>query len=200
MHFDCRFAYFPQPYESNYFLREYEIDVVSGNEEGSFVAGRLALDFLDLTRIEKSGESVFEVCDADSAGWVDVYQALFEENRGRTQLKEEFDFDDPIYNIVFLYQFVFGPSMRDWRKFIVAHVADMFSFDTAIVMRKDQTEFSREELTELGFWSIGGTEFLFRPNTNIHPYDPIADERDVLDAYACQFDEEFVNKHWKTRG
>ena len=196
MHFDCRFRYFPQPYEPNLFLREYEIDVISGNDERSFVAGRLAVDFLDMTRVESAGETVLEVCDADSDGWVDVYNSILEVKGRQAQLKEEFDFDDPIYNIAFLRAFVFGPSLQEWRKFIIAHVADMFSFDTATVMRKGHQEFSKPDLAELGFWSISGTDLLFRPNTHRHPYDPVQEERDVLDAEACQFDEEFVKKHW----
>lgn len=196
MQFDCRFSYFPQPFEPELYLREYEIDVVSGNEAGSFVAARLALDFLDIRRIEAAGESVLEVCDADSAGWVEVFHALFEDGAGELHIKEDLDFYDPINSIVYLHRFVFGPSMRAWREYIVAHAAAMFPHDTAVVMRKDQTEFSQEELTRMGFWSIGGTDFLFRPNTHQHPYDPVADERDVLDADSSQFDEAFVNKQW----
>lgn len=199
MQFNCRFSYFPQPYDPEYFIREYEIDVISGNEQGEFLAGRLALDFLDIDRIELSGESVFEVCDADSSGWVNVYRGLFDEHDGSVELRKDFEFDDPIHYIVYLHRVVLGPSMRDWRKFIVAHVANMFSHDTATVMRKDQEEFSKTELTELGFWSIGGSNLLFRPNTHQHPYDPNADQRDALSADACQFDEEFVNKYWQKR-
>lgn len=198
MWFDCRYSYFPQPYDSELFLRNYTIDIYSGNSQGEVLVGRIGLDYLDLIRVEEAGESVYDVCDCDSAGWEQVYRILFEDREEEVDLKAEFAFDDPVFEIVFLHRFVLHPSLSDWRMFVVSHVAEMFSSNSAMVMWDDAVELTDRQLADVGFRRIAGQELLFRPNMLQHPYRGIGDRRESLDLEVDNSLQDWVLQQWES--
>ena len=197
MYFDCRFTYFPRPFEPNHFLREMTIDVVCGVDDfGDVVAARLAVDRLDIGRAATAGEDVYEVCDADSSGWEAVFAGLFEPG-GQGEWRSDFGFVEPIDHLLFMYHSVFHPALREWQAYIIDHVAALFGHESAFVMWQSETDLTDTELAALGFRIIAGSNLRLRPNMLRHEYDASDDERDVLDLCVPGDAEEFVKANWK---
>jgi hypothetical protein len=197
MRLRCQFEYYPQPYEPELYLRPVAIDVVCHSEPDSeAIAGRIALDHLDLVRAETTGENVHDICDADSGGWEAVYAALFEPALDFAEIRGDFKFNDPINHLLFLYRSVFHPVLRDWESFILDHVATLFGEDSALVMWKKETDLSDRELARLGFRIVAGHDLLFRPNMLRHEYCASSDDRDLLDFSVDKSVEEYVLREW----
>jgi hypothetical protein len=198
MEFQCQFTHHPQPCDPQYFIRPVIVDVVCWTDsDEKAVAGRLALDHLDVSRAEYAGEDIYELCDADSAGWEGVCAALFELVGDSVELRGELEFDEPINHVLFLYQMVFHPVLRDWQSFILDHVATLFGEDSALVMWRGKTDLTDLELSDLGFRIISGHKLLFRPNMMQNEYSALEDERNVQDLEVPKDAEEYVERTWK---
>lgn len=198
MKFHCQFDYYPQPYEPNFYIREMIIDVVCGTAEGDeVVAGRLAIDHLDIIRADVSGESIYEVCDADSGGGERVFAGLFEPGTP-AEWRADFRFDEPICHLLFMHRSVFHPVLRDWQSYIIDHVAKLVGDDSAFVMWRGETDLSDHELARLGFRVIAGEDLRMRPNMYQHDYDAARDDRDVLGFDVPNDVADYVERAWKT--
>lgn len=203
MKFDTRSTYHPKPSEPNHYIRSHVVSVmcsVQSDEEDEYeyeevVAARLAVDYLDMMRIEVEGQSVFHVCDADSAGWEHVYAATIEPAVNFAAIRKDFGFDDAIMGLVFIHQAVFHPSMRPWQQMIVDSVCKMFPEATAAVMWKGTTDLSDKELAGLGFRIVAGHDLLFRPNMLMNDYDTATDDR-WPDFDVPPDAEDYVDEHW----
>lgn len=69
MRFECRSIFYPKPLEPDDYIRPHDVSVICSTSDEEVIAARLAVDYLDILRAEIDGESVCDVCDADSAGW-----------------------------------------------------------------------------------------------------------------------------------
>ena len=197
MRLRSQFDYYPQPGNPDMYLRPATIDVVCFTETGEdAIAGRMAVDHLDLVRAEIEKVSVYDICDADSGGWEAVYKALFEPGLDFAGIRRDFNFTNPINHVLFLYRSVFHPVLRNWESFILDHVAALFREDSALVMWKDETNLSDRELAQLGFRIVAGHDLLFRPNMLSHEYSALADKRDLLDLCVDESVEEYVIREW----
>jgi hypothetical protein len=137
MRFKCTSIIHPKPYEPSDYIRTNIIDVLcrtAGDEDA--IATRLAVDYLDIASAECDGASVLHVCDADSAGWMHVYEATIEPAVDFAMIREDFGFDDPINGLLFLHSAVFHPDRFDWQRFVIDSVCSMFPDDTAMFMWK----------------------------------------------------------------
>jgi len=203
MRFDTRSTYCPKPFEPNHYIRSNVVSVVcpvqcdeeDDYEYGEAVAGRLAIDYLDICRIEAEGQSVLHVCDADSAGWDHVYAATIEPAANFTEIRQDFGFDDAIMGLVFIHQAVFHRSLRPWQQMIIDSVCKMFPESTATVMWRGTTDLTDKELASLGFRLVAGHDLLFRPNMLINQYDTATDER-TPDFAVPPDAEEYVDERW----
>jgi len=198
MRFHCQFDYYPEPYESNLYIREMEINIVCGSRDGDdVVAGRLSVDHLDIIRAETAGESIYDVCDADSSGWEHVFAGLFEPGT-QAEWRSDFRLDEPICHLLFMHRSVFHPILRDWQSYIIDHVANLAGEDSAFVMWKGETDLSDNELARLGFRVIAGEDLRMRPNMYKHEYDAAEDKSDdVLGFYVPSDAAEYVEAGWK---
>lgn len=196
MHFDCKFSYYPQPMESNFFLRPMTVDVMCYVDDyGDTVAARLAIDHLDVSRVVVMGEDLYDVCDCDSAGWEAVFKAIFEPG-GEGEWRSDLGIDDPINNVLFMHKAVFHPSLREWQRFIIDHAATLYGHDSAFVMWKGETDLTDKELAELGFRIVAGTDLRVRPNMFQNAYDGEQDERETFDLFVPADAGEYVNVAW----
>ena len=200
MYFRCQFCYYPQPFEPNLYIQEMTVEVLCGtDEEGvgdGVVAARLAVDVLDISRAQVADVRIYDICDADSAGWEHVYSAMFDPD-SQAEWRRDFDFYEPITRVLFLYRSVFHPELRDWQSFVIDHVAKLFGEDSVLVMWKDKTDLSDSELARLGFRIIAGSDLLLRPNMFQHEYDASEDERDTLDFNVAPDAAKYVDAAWK---
>lgn len=209
MRFDTQSTYHPKPFEPKDYIRSHVVSVVCPTQDAppeddpeyedleydEVVAARLAVDYLDISRIENEGQSVLHVCDSDSAGWEHVYSATIEPAEDFAEIRKDFGFDDIITGLVFIHQAVFHRSLRPWQQMIIDSVCKMFPESTAIVMWRGTTDLVDKELAGLGFRVVAGHDLLFRPNMLVNEYDSAKDNRSF--DCAVPFDaEDYVEEHW----
>ncbi|EMI40842.1 hypothetical protein [Rhodopirellula sp. SWK7] len=181
MRLESRCIFYPKPIEPNGYICSHDISVICASDGGGdreVVAARLAVDFLDIARIEEERVNVREVCDAESQEWHNVCSAMIEPGSDYTDLRKEFEIDCPVFGLVFIHQAVFHPSMLDWQRMIVESVSKLFPTETATVMWKRTTGMTDRELASLGFRIVAGQDLLFRPNMLRSEYETANDDRD----------------------
>jgi hypothetical protein len=197
MRFRVTFEYDPSPFEPDDYLRPGVVDVLCLPEVGDEqVAARLAFDHLDISRIIDSGESLMDVCDADSQGWLNVYEALFEPHGNNGELRREFEFDELVFDVLFIHRAVFHPSIENWVGYILDHVSKLIDTNSATVMWQKIVGLSDRVLADIGFRRIAGEQLLFRPNMLQHACDK---EHRLANPSAIRIDEDagdFVRKAW----
>ena len=199
MRFRCQFDYHPRPAEADDFICPMVVEVVCSTEAfEEVVAARIAVDRLDLSRATVAGENIYEVCDADSSGWENVYAALFEPSSDPhdPDLREDFEFDEPIFNLLFVYRTVFHPSLRPWQSFIMHHVSELGGDMSATIMWKSETSLSTAELGRLGFRMIAGEDLLFLPNMLQQEYSP-DEEGELFELEVPADAEDYVIQEWE---
>ena len=200
MRFSCHFDYYPEPWDPQFFINPVTVDVLCGDENGNdCLVARMAIDHLDLIRAETSGQDVLDVCDADSAGWEAVYSALFEPGEDFVELRRDFNFNDPVLDVLFLHRSAFHRSIYDLRMFIVDHAACLFGETTALVMWNSETGIPDSDLAKLGFRKIAGHELLFRPNMLVNAYDRANDAARILDIEVSSSAAKEVEDEWSTK-
>ena len=135
MRFEYRSHYFPDPSGPEQFIRPGRLDIHCWPENNdSVVAGRVALDHLDLYRATDFGADIYTVCDADSSGWEGVYRAVFEEVSGRDEVRRDLEFDEHVSHVLFIHRAIFHPALRDWQGYIIDHVCRLVDGDSITVM------------------------------------------------------------------
>lgn len=200
MKIELRSIFYPKPVDPNGYLRPHELSVYcasSEDEDGEVVAARLAFDYLDVARIEEEGVNVWEVCDADSQGWLSVCSAMLEPTAKYAEYRKEIGIDHPVLGLVFIHRAVFHSSMRDWQGMIVDSVSRMFSGETSTMMWRETTGMTDRELASLGFRIVAGEDLLFRPNMMRSEYEPANDDRDPnFDLKVPKEAGEYVQQQW----
>jgi hypothetical protein len=200
MRFSCRFDHYPVPCDPQFFIDPMTIDVFCADEaDHDCLVARLAIDRLDLTRVETSGEDVLSVCDAHSAEWEAVYSALFDAGSNFVELRRDFNFDDPVFDVFFLHRSVFHRSVNDWRMFIVDHAARLFGESSALVMWHRETGIADADLATLGFRKIAGHKLLFRPNMLENTYDRAAAAAELLNLQVTSGVAGEVEDEWQRK-
>ena len=218
MRFETQSTYHPKPFEPSQYICAHVVSVVCSvhagddvedededededDDEGDdyeyeeVVAARLAVDYLDIFRIEAEGQSVLHVCDSDSSGWEHVYSATIEPAANFAEIRKDFGFDDDITGLVFIHQAVFHRSLRHAQQRIIDSICKMFPQSTATVMWKGTTDLSDKELASLGFRIVAGHDLLFRPNMLICDYDT-AKEDESYDWTVPIEAQQYVEEHW----
>ncbi|MCA9120993.1 MAG: hypothetical protein H6822_31095 [Planctomycetaceae bacterium] len=197
MKFRCQFDYYPQPFGPEQYLREMLVEVVGLTHAGEdALFARLAIDHLDLGRAELSSERVYEICDADSAGWEQVYSALFEPGT-EAEWRADFDFHEVVTHLAFMHRAVFHPCVREWQSFILDHVANLFGKDSAFLMWKGQTDLTDRQLSQLGYRIIAGEGLLMRPNMLPIDYEAECEGLNALDIDVPEDSVGYVEEAWK---
>jgi hypothetical protein len=197
MRFECRSTFYPKPTDPTHYFQTNEMDVrchTVGDEPT--IAARLAVDYLDIARAVSDGQSILHLCDADSSGWMQVYEATIEPDIHFTGIREDFGFDDPIHGIVFIYGVVLHADLLPWQRFIIDSVCRMFPHDTATVMWNHTTELEPAALASIGFRKIAGSELLFRPNMLENEYTSLQDDRDTIDLVVAEDAQDHVDDQW----
>ncbi len=198
MQFECNSIFYPKPTDPTHYFNTNEIDVwchTDGDEPA--IAARLAVDYLDIARAVGAGESILHICDAESAGWMSVYETTIEPDIHFTGIREDFGFDNPILGLVFIHGAVFHPDTLPWRQFILDSICRMFPPDTATVMWNNTTDLEPKELASLGFRKIAGSELLFRPNMLENAYSVMGDTRDPMELMVAEDAQDYVDEQWE---
>ncbi|TWU37449.1 hypothetical protein [Novipirellula artificiosorum] len=197
MRIDCHSTFYLKPSDPTHYFRRSEMDVwCHTNGDEPTIAARLAVDYLDIARADSEGQSILHICDADSAAWMQVYEATIEPDINFLGIREDFGFDDPVQGLVFIHGAVFHPDVNSWRTFILDSLCHMFPEDTATVMWKHTTNLEPKELASLGFRKVAGSELLFRPNMLQNTYSALDDNRDPEELIVAEDAQEYVDQLW----
>ncbi|WP_232536170.1 hypothetical protein [Lacipirellula parvula] len=126
------------------------------NGPESFVVGRMLADEIRRHEVTEWGEEAWDVADADSQGWADLYNSFLNAD-GDFGVDELDTLADPI---VFLYRFDVHPDFANWKMAALDAFCRLFSTDAIIVALYRQAELSLEEFKAVGFnvWEGVGIE------------------------------------------
>ena len=86
------------------------------------ILGKIAADVLLLSDAENDGWSVFDVCDADSQGMYELYEALFENGQFQTEL----GVNEVTFHIIFLWRSVLHPKIQPYQQAILEVITTLF--------------------------------------------------------------------------
>jgi len=102
--------------EEHGFIRHYDVDVFGFGEDGEHLIGKVAFDVFLWGDAEAAGANLFDICDADSQGWYDVFCALSGtetiRDGGRDEILPELGIEDVVDRITFIWRFLLHPEAR----------------------------------------------------------------------------------------
>jgi ribosomal protein S18 acetylase RimI-like enzyme len=133
-------------------------------------AGEITMRLVSVTEAVNRGEDLHEVCDADSAVLEAAYWAVFDEN-GET--KDELDIEPGWNNLLYIEGVEIEPEYRNTRLAVrlIETAIVIFCSDGLVIAVEEAFDLTIEEWRELGFKRIAGSEFVFRDQLRINPYD-----------------------------
>jgi hypothetical protein len=150
------------------YLSKLSMDVLAEDEisQNRFIVGKIAVDKVHWADAQNNGQPLLEVCDADSAGWLEVYEMLSEaETDGR--LSNELQLDDFFDEVVFIRDFLLHPDIED-RVAVMDAAIRATTTDNSVVVSwceaPQNTNLTDQEFAELGFKKISGSSLIFRDN------------------------------------
>jgi hypothetical protein len=145
------------------YVRELVIDVLGANDEGiqEILVGRLAISQILWADAQMEGQSLLDVCDADSQGLYEMFEMLTDGNE-EGQIRDDLKVEEPFDHIMFLYRAVFHPSLAPYRQAIVEAAVNLLGSQALIVMWLETGGFPESELADLGFKKIATTSLIYR--------------------------------------
>jgi hypothetical protein len=166
-------------------------------DANEYTVARLAVDQILWGQAQVDGESLFDICDADSAGMHQLHMILTD---GTDELCDDLHIDEPIDFVLFIHRAVFHPDTYPLRQGIIDAVCDLFGQSTLVVMWKDTSGLADAELAALGFSRVAGTELIFRNCYLATPFgeaNPRGLQSDNFDFDAVPEHEEWVKRAWR---
>lgn len=166
MRFDYNRTYHLAIYEPNFHISEGTVDIIVGDEDGGeHVVGRASLDLLDYYKNRNGECSLYDVCDADSAGWEHVFSLLFDPNT--EDILPEIGCDTPFEFVAFVYDLVLLPEIKQFEQIILHQLGEMHGSGTIFTMYKTLTELPESSLVDLRFKKIADSPLFFRTTAEL---------------------------------
>jgi hypothetical protein len=187
--------------EERGFIHHYDVDVFGFGEDREFLIGKVAFDLLLWGDAEEAGASLFDICDADSQGWYEVFRSLSGQatfwDRGRDEIIPELGVEGPIDSITFIWRFLLHPAAQQrLTKAVINNIARYTAADSLLTTWHRTLGLSDSDLVDLRFAKVGGSELIFCDLHYRTPYDirhPLGEE---IDFEACPEHEEWVLNEW----
>lgn len=178
------------------FVRGLQLDVLGWDAEGNrILLGKMAADQVLISDAQNHGMPLFDVCDQDSQGLYETYEALFDD---KGAFQPELQIDEPADSLIFIWQAVLHPRLRPYLQGVVAEISTLFGYGTVVAMWHHTTELSDSELAGLGFRRIAGSDLIYRHSalkSDFSEKHPCGMDVDV-DFEASASDEEWVLREW----
>lgn len=199
IYLDCGFSTSISRTESEDYIRALDLSVYSYDEDGTkIVLGKFGADLLLLADAQLDGEDIFDICDQDSQGLYEVYEALLQRD---AEFQPELEVEDLTDHILFLWDAVLHPKLGPYLEGIIDAIGGLFGHETVIAMWRNTVDFNDKQLAHLGFAKIAGTKLLFRhmarrtPFTEAHPQGlEVPSEFSALEE-----DEQWVMAEWNRK-
>lgn len=187
--------------EEHGFIRHYDVDVFGFGEDGEHLIGKVAFDVFLWGDAEATGACLFDICDADSQGWYDVFCALsgretFRDG-GRDEILPELGIEDVVDRIAFIWRFLLHPEARSsYTKAVIHDIARYVGDDPILTMWHGTLEMFDSDLVDMGFAKIGGSQLIFRDLHLQVPYDARHPRGEEVDFEARPEHGKWVLKEW----
>lgn len=195
MWFKTQTIHYPKPDDPQQFIDNYVVEVVcTADNDSEVVAGRLAIDYLDLMRANLSSRDVLQIADADSGGWEGLCAVTLDLDESQPQIRDDFAVQDCVFGFGFIYEACFHPSLRSMQPFMVDAVCKTFPEESLIFTFDDRTDLSSAERANLGFRKVAQTNYQFRPNMLKTDFESSSLDMDSI-TVPCDA-EDYVNSRW----
>jgi hypothetical protein len=132
--------------------------------------GTITLKLVSSTEAENQGESLYDVCDADSAILEAIYATLFD---AQGETKDDLDIEPGWNDLLFVdaVEIKAGYETLSFRVQLIETGIAMFCPDGVIVAVEESLELSIDEWRQLGFRRIAKSPFVFREQLKVNPYE-----------------------------
>jgi len=131
-----------------------------------YIVGKIEMEKLHWFDAQEDGYSLLHVCDADSAGWLEVYEILTEVGKdGR--LRADLQLEDFFVHVFLMHHFLLHPDIEDRVAVLDAAIRATTTNDSVVATWHEaphNTLLTDAELAELGFKKIAGSSLIFRDN------------------------------------
>ena len=181
------------------YVRALTLDV-SGCDAGGqrFLIGKIAADQVLIGDAQSHRMPLFDVCDQDSQGLYEAYEALFDD---KGEFQPELNIDEPADSLIFVWRAVLHSRLRLYLQGVIDTIGTLFGDETVLAMWHRTTEISNSELAALGFRRIAGSDLIYRPSALRSDFsDEHPSGMDVpFDFEADESGEEWVLREWEKR-
>ena len=165
MRFETIIEHHPAPFEPNEYIDTHQINIVFPTRGGdSIVAGYAMMDYLNFHRCFAAGESVWQIADADSTMWLDVFAEVFDINGAHSGSNADIELPPDVDGFGILYKFSLHPSLRPWQPFVVQSVFETLPEETMIFTFGELLDFTPRESNLLNLATKKGSDVQCRPN------------------------------------
>jgi hypothetical protein len=179
------------------YVRALQLDVSAYDEVGNrILLGKIAADQVLIGDAQSNGMPQLDVCDQDSQGLYEIYEALFDD---KGEFQPELNIDVPADSLIFVWRAVLHSRIRPYLQGVIDTIGTLFGNETVLAMWQQTTDLSDAELSQLGFRRIAGSNLIYRHSAlRSDFYDDHPSGMDVpLDFEADESDEEWVLAEWK---
>ena len=188
--------------EEHGFIRHYGVDVFGFGEDGEHLIGKVAFDVFLWGDTEAAGASLFDICDADSQGWYNVFCALSGRETIRDGRRDEIlpepGIEDVLDRIAFIWRFLLHPEARlSYTKAVIHDIARYVGDESILTMWHGTLEMPESDLVDMGFAKIGGSQLIFRDLHLQVPHDARHPRGEEVDVEARPEHGEWVLKEWE---
>lgn len=179
------------------YVRALELAVSGYDDMGNAILlGQVAADQVLIGSAQVDGMSLFEVCDQDSQGLYEAYEALFDD---KGEFQPELNIDEPADSLIFVWRAVLHSRVRPYLQGVIDSIGTLFGNKAVLAMWHRTTDLTDAELASLGFRRIAGSNLIYRHSALRSDYsDQHPCGMDVpLDFEPEESDEEWVLREWK---
>ena len=179
------------------YVRALRLDVSGCDADGNrILLGRIAADQVLIGDPQGHGMPLFDVCDQDSQGLYEAYEALFDDEG---EFQPELNIDEPADSLIFVWRAVLNACLRPYLQGVIDTIGTLFGNETVLAMWYQTTGLTDAELASLGFRRIAGSGLIYRHSAlRVDFSDEHPTGMDVpLDFEADESDAEWVLAEWK---
>ncbi len=142
------------------YVRALQLEVSANDDVGNrILLGKIAADQVLVGDAQCHGMSLFDVCDQDSQGLYEAYEALFDD---KGEFQPELNIDEPADSLIFVWRAVLHSRIRPYLQGVIDTIGTLFGNDTVLAMWHQTTDLTDAELASLGFRRIAGSGLIYR--------------------------------------
>ncbi len=170
MHLCCKFAASIARTSSDDYIRDVCIHVLEYDESGAeeFLLGRIECQQILWSEIELDGQNAYVVCD-ELSGDLEAIHAHLMDRHGT--LRDEFQADAHIDDVVVLERMVLHPDILDCSQHLLEAALNLFGISVLVISWREVPLLSEKELAELGFRKAAATNLIYRHSALRRSYE-----------------------------